>query len=109
MFPKMAQNALVRKNMVTQKKIGKKLEEALHCAILEVKDVSEQHRGHKGYKEGGGTHFEVVVVSTDFFGLSRIKRHQKIYKILADELQAGVHALALTTLTPEEYADRPFA
>ena len=44
----------------------------------------------------------VSIVSSGFEGLKPIQRHRKVYEILAEELQAGVHALALNTKTPAE-------
>ena len=44
----------------------------------------------------------VSIVSSGFEGLKPIQRHRKVYEILADELQSGVHALALVTKTPAE-------
>ena len=46
------------------------------------------------------------VGSVTFEGLSRIDRHRKINETLAEELRTQVHALQLTTLTPEEAAKR---
>ncbi|MGB0459399.1 MAG: BolA/IbaG family iron-sulfur metabolism protein, partial [Porticoccaceae bacterium] len=34
---------------------------------------------------------------------SAVKRHQSVYAVLAAELQAGVHALALHTYLPIEW------
>ena len=44
------------------------------------------------------------VVSAAFEGLSRIARQRLVYEILSDELAAGLHALALKTLTPVKAA-----
>jgi BolA-like protein 1 len=42
------------------------------------------------------------VVSEEFKGKNLVKRHQLIYGLLADELKNGLHALSLSTKTPEE-------
>ena len=44
----------------------------------------------------------MTVVSAAFAGLGRVARQRLVYDTLADELAGGVHALAMTTLTPEE-------
>lgn len=49
------------------------------------------------------THFKVVLVSAQFVGKRQVQRHQAIYACLAAELQAGVHALALHTFSPDEW------
>lgn len=41
------------------------------------------------------THFQVTVVSESFVGMPLIKRHQKVFDILKEELKNGVHALSL--------------
>jgi BolA protein len=85
-------------------RIAEKLTRALAPARLAVKDNSEQHRGHAGYRAGGQTHFAVEIVAARFAGLSRVARQRLVYGALADELAGGVHALELKTLTPEEDA-----
>ena len=69
---------------------------------LSIEDESSRHRGHAGYREGGESHFRVEIVSTAFAGKTRVARQRLVYETLKDELAAGLHALALTTLTPEE-------
>ncbi len=86
--------------------IREKLCAALTPDTIVVEDQSESHRGHAGYREGGETHFRIEIVAVGFVGLSRIQRHRRVYEILNDELNAGVHALELTTLTPDEEKDR---
>ncbi|HTP98744.1 MAG TPA: BolA family protein, partial [Casimicrobiaceae bacterium] len=55
---------------------------------------------------GDGTHFEAVIVSKAFEGLSRIKQHQLVYAALGERMREEVHALSMRTLTPEQWADR---
>jgi BolA protein len=82
--------------------IESKLTAALQPTRVRVIDESELHKGHAGHRPGGQSHFRVEIVSAAFDGQSRIARHRRVYEILADELEAGVHALALKTLTPAE-------
>ncbi len=77
---------------------------SLEPVRLEVLDESSAHRGHGGWREGGETHFKVVVVSAAFEGMSRVARQRMVYKMLDAEFAGGVHALALTALTPAESA-----
>jgi BolA protein len=51
------------------------------------------------------THFKVVVSSDQFAGKRSVQRHQLVYGLLQDDLANGVHALALHTYTPEEWAN----
>ena len=53
---------------------------------------------------GDGQHFEAVIVSEAFRGLSRVQRHQRVYAALGDRMRAEIHALSMRTLTPEEDA-----
>ncbi|MBX3455620.1 BolA family protein [Ferrovibrio sp.] len=88
--------------------IRAKLTQALVPELLEIEDQSSHHAGHAGAKglPAGETHFAVAVVSAKFGGLNRVARQRLVYGILAEELRHPVHALALTTLTPEEAAKR---
>ena len=55
--------------------------------------------------DGDGQHFEAVVVSDEFAGLSRVKRQQRVYQTLQDKLASGeLHAISFKTLTPEEWS-----
>jgi acid stress-induced BolA-like protein IbaG/YrbA len=52
-----------------------------------------------------GVHFEAVVVSEAFRGKLPLARHRMVYATLGDRIQTGeIHALALTTLTPDQAA-----
>lgn len=82
--------------------IREKLTAALAPVALEVEDESARHHGHAGARPGGETHFNVRVVSTAFTGLSRVARQRLVYDALAHEMKVQIHALALTTMTPDE-------
>ncbi|MBV8193103.1 MAG: BolA family transcriptional regulator [Alphaproteobacteria bacterium] len=69
---------------------------------LLIEDESSRHLGHAGYRDGGESHFRVEIVSAAFDGKSRVARQRLVYAALKDEFDAGLHALALTTLTPAE-------
>lgn len=69
---------------------------------IEIVDDSSRHAGHSGAAPGGETHFNVTVVSAAFTGLSRVARSRAVYETLAEEMQAGLHALALTLRAPGE-------
>jgi BolA protein len=81
-----------------------KLNQALAPQQLEIHDDSAKHSGHAGAREGGESHFSVLVVSVHFEGLNRVARQRLINTTLAEELAGPVHALSLQTLTPDEYA-----
>jgi len=51
---------------------------------------------------GGGDHYEAVIVSPSFTGKTKVNRHRMVYGALQDAMVQRIHALALTTLTPEE-------
>ena len=82
-----------------------KLRTALSPTELEVENESHKHSVPKGSE----THFKVVVVSAFFEGQSAVRRHQLVYGALAEELKGGVHALAITARTPEEWGLSPSA
>jgi BolA protein len=75
---------------------------ALEPQALELVDESERHRGHAGYREGGGTHWRVSIVSARFNGQSTIERHRMVYRALGSLMQDPIHALAITARSPEE-------
>lgn len=59
--------------------------------------------------EGDGRHFFATIVSAEFDGLTRIRRHQRVYAALGDRMREQIHALSMKTLTPAEWASRPEA
>lgn len=90
--------------MTVAQTIHHKLTEALAPSRLDVVDDSARHAGHAGAQPGGETHFNVLVISDRFAGLSRVDRQRLIYGLLQDELAGPIHALALVTRTAAEQA-----
>jgi len=74
----------------------------LEPVSLDVVDESEQHHGHSGWREGGGTHWRVAIVSPRFAGQSPVARHRMVYQAIGELMQNPIHALAITASTPEE-------
>jgi BolA protein len=87
--------------MSMQNRIETYLKESLSLTHLTVENESHNHGG-----AGTETHYKVTVVSDAFSGLGAVKRHQKIYALLAQALANGVHALALHTYTPAEWTEK---
>ncbi|WP_118134286.1 BolA family transcriptional regulator [Oceanicella sp. SM1341] len=75
--------------------IRTKLEAAFAPERLDVIDESHQHHGHSGWREGGETHFRVVIRAAAFNGLGRVARQRAVNSALREELAGSVHALAL--------------
>ena len=59
--------------------------------------------------EGDGRHFFATIVSAEFEGLPRVRRHQRVYAALGDRMREQIHALSMKTLTPAEFAAQPGA
>ena len=51
-----------------------------------------------------GAHFEATVISESFVGMSLVNQHRQVMKSLKDAFSGDLHALALKTYTPEEWA-----
>ncbi len=75
--------------MVTPESIRQSIEAGLPCRHVEV--------------AGDGQHWEAVIVSAAFEGLSRIKQHQLVYAALGDRMREEVHALSMRTFTPAQW------
>ena len=78
--------------MVEASSIEQSIRAGLPCTHLEVR--------------GDGAHFEALIVSPDFAGLNRVRRHQLVYAALGDRMREEIHALSMQTLSPDEWASR---
>jgi acid stress-induced BolA-like protein IbaG/YrbA len=74
----------------------------------EVKNLLEtKETGWSFSVQGEGRNFQIEVVSEDFEAMSRVKRQQAVYRLIADEIADGtLHAINITTLTPDEKGRR---
>ena len=79
-----------------------RLEAAFAPSRLEIVDDSDKHQGHAGHREGGESHFTVVIEAPAFAGLGRVERQRRINKVLAEDLAGPVHALSLRATAPGE-------
>lgn len=82
--------------------LQEKLTSAFDPIRLELVDDSDRHHGHAGHREGGGTHFNLLIESAAFTGVGRVARQRQIYAVLAEELADQVHALSVKALAPGE-------
>lgn len=86
--------------MNKQTYLTEKLSVAFQPHFLSVENESHLHSSDRG----GESHFKVTIVSDEFINVRPVARHQKIYQCLQEDIQAGIHALALHTFTKEEWA-----
>jgi acid stress-induced BolA-like protein IbaG/YrbA len=76
--------------MVTPESIKTAIEAGILCEHVDVR--------------GDGQHWEAVIVSEAFEGLSRVRQHQLVYAALGERMREEIHALSMTTLTPVQWA-----
>ncbi len=85
--------------MEVQAAIEKKLQEAFKLSYFTVDNESHMH----SVPANSETHFKVVLVSEVFESKRSVARHQMVYKVLSDEVEGPVHALAIHTYTDQEW------
>lgn len=68
---------------------------------LEIEDDSASHAGHAG--SGGGGHFTVTIVSSQFSNKSLIMRHRVVYQALEELIPSRIHALSIRAYAPDEH------
>ncbi len=85
--------------MSIEQNIQGKLIAQFEPTFLKIENESHLHSSGRGAE----SHFKVTLVSAQFEGKRSVERHQLIYSCLKDELEQGVHALALHTYTSQEW------
>jgi len=83
-------------NLSRAAEIRAALQAAFSVQHIDITDESEAHRGHSGYREGGGSHFRVTIRAPEFAGMTRLQRHRAVHAALGPDLVGRIHALALT-------------
>jgi stress-induced morphogen len=71
--------------------IERLIRESIPDALVEITDLA-----------GDGDHYAARIVSESFRGQPRIKQHQRVYEALGGRMGGVLHALQLTTATPEQ-------
>ncbi len=79
--------------MVEPRSIEDSIRAGLECTHLEV--------------SGDGAHFEAVIVSPRFSGLTRVRQHQLVFAALGDRMREEIHALSMKTFSPDEWTQQP--
>ena len=87
--------------MSLQENIAVKVTSHLKPSHLVIENESHMHGG-----PATESHFNLTIVASCFEGLSLVKRHQNLYKLLSEELAGSVHALALHLYSPAEWEIR---
>ncbi len=75
--------------------------QALSPELIEVEDDSDKHAGHAG--NTGGGHYNLLIVSDAFSGLTLIKRHRLVFEQVESLMKSKIHALSIQAKTPAEY------
>jgi stress-induced morphogen len=79
--------------MISPQQIETMIKAELPDAQIHIQDLT-----------GGGDHYQVTVVSSQFAGKGLVQQHQLVYRALQQAMSCeAIHALALKTYTPEAW------
>ena len=85
------------------KSLENKLQAAFNPVKLEIINESHLHAGHQpGFDGTGESHIRIKLVANAFEGMNRVERHRKINALLAEEMERGLHAVAIEAHSPTE-------
>ncbi len=90
--------------MDTVEIINQKLREKLSAEHVKIVDESHLHRGHKA--AGGGGHYSIVVVSSQFENVNVMDRIRLVHKALDQEMTGTpklIHALQVKALDAAQW------
>jgi acid stress-induced BolA-like protein IbaG/YrbA len=80
--------------MISPDQVEAMIKAGLPGAQVQVQDLT-----------GGGDHYQVTVVASQFEGRSLVQQHQLVYGAVREAMSSeAIHALALRTYTPETWA-----
>lgn len=74
----------------------------LRPVTVELHDESDDHIGHAGHRPGGGSHWQLTIISEAFRGQSPVARHRMVYEALGDLMKRDIHALKIEAFAPEQ-------
>lgn len=79
--------------MISPQQVEEMIKVQMPDAQVQVQDLT-----------GGGDHYQVTVVSSQFEGKGLVQQHQLIYAALQQAVSSeAIHALALKTYTPQAW------
>ena len=79
--------------MISPQQVEEMIKTQIPDAQVQVQDLT-----------GGGDHYQVIVVSSQFEGKGLVQQHQLIYAALQQAMSSeAIHALALKTYTPQAW------
>jgi len=79
--------------MISPQQVETMIKAQMPDAQVQVKDLT-----------GGGDHYQVTVVSSQFADKGMVQQHQLVYGALQQAISSeAIHALALKTYTPEAW------
>jgi len=84
---------------VLKEKIERAISDSFKVSHLSLVNESHMHSGN-----ATESHFKLTLVTDDFKGLSKVKRHQAVYQVLS-ELMPEFHALAMHLYAQDEWAE----
>ena len=70
--------------------IERLIREGIPDATVEITDLA-----------GDGDHYAARVVAESFRGMPRVRQHQRVYEALGGRMGGLLHALQLSTATPD--------
>ena len=74
---------------MTAQEIELRIKKLIPSAVVKAQDLT-----------GGGDHWRLEVVASEFADLNMVQQHQLIYKALGDWMKGPIHALSLDTRAP---------
>ena len=96
----MREGSFTRNRMSTIAHMKQRLA-ALSPESIEILDESGQHVDHEGAKGGGG-HYQLLLVSAQFHGVTLPARHRMVYDALGPMMKKEIHALSIKAYAPDE-------
>ncbi len=79
--------------MISPQQVEEMIKAQMPDAQVQVQDLT-----------GGGDHYQVMVVSSQFEGKGLVQQHQLVYGSLRQAMSSeAIHALALKTYTPQAW------
>ncbi|WP_323171829.1 BolA family protein [Natrialba sp. PRR66] len=75
------------------------------ATIIESELADAEATVSRARGEHDDDHLTATVVSPAFEGQSLVQQHQQVYDALDDHMTTDIHALELSTYTPDEYEE----